>query len=139
MVLQITDAIQYTHSKGIIHRDLKPDNIFISSLELDKKNRKLITSCKVTLGDFGLSKNIQQSMAVSVVGTLGWMSPDHLNGNFSLKTDMWSLGCIIYYLISLDAALLNTNDMINENHAAHKVKMRENMYKVCINLRMCLF
>ncbi|EFC38348.1 predicted protein [Naegleria gruberi] len=129
MVLQITDAIQYTHSKGIIHRDLKPDNIFISSLELDKKNRKLITSCKVTLGDFGLSKNIQQSMAVSVVGTLGWMSPDHLNGNFSLKTDMWSLGCIIYYLISLDAALLNTNDMINENHAAHKVKMRENMYK----------
>ena len=58
------------------------------------------------MGDFGLSKNIQQSMAMSVVGTFGWMSPDHLNGNFSFKTDMWSLGCIIYYLISLDAALL---------------------------------
>ncbi|KAG2377681.1 hypothetical protein C9374_009197 [Naegleria lovaniensis] len=127
MVLQITDAIQYTHSKGIIHRDLKPDNLFISSLEVDKKNKKEITSCKVTLGDFGLSKNIQQSMAVSVVGTFGWMSPDHLNATFSYKTDMWSLGCIIYYLISLDQALLNTNALINENHNSHKVKMVEKM------------
>ncbi|KAF0983419.1 hypothetical protein FDP41_010484 [Naegleria fowleri] len=127
MVLQITDAIQYTHSKGIIHRDLKPDNLFISSLEVDKKNKKEITSCKVTLGDFGLSKNIQQSMAVSVVGTFGWMSPDHLNATFSYKTDMWSLGCIIYYLISLDQALLNTNELINENHNSHKLKMVEKM------------
>ena len=128
MVLQITDAIQYTHSKGIIHRDLKPDNIFISTLEVDKRNKKEIVACKVTLGDFGLSKNITQSIAVSVVGTFGWMSPDHLNGNFSYKTDMWSLGCIIYNLISLDSSLLNTNELINENHAAHKVKMREKMY-----------
>ncbi|KAL2757692.1 hypothetical protein ACRALDRAFT_1047703 [Sodiomyces alcalophilus JCM 7366] len=72
----------------ILHRDLKPENVF-----LDENN-------SVKLGDFGLSKMIQShDFASTYVGTPFYMSPEICAAEkYTLKSDIWSLGCIIYEL-----------------------------------------
>ncbi len=74
--------------KMILHRDLKPENIF-----LDEDNT-------VKLGDFGLSKLMQSNdFAHTYVGTPYYMSPEIAGGeSYTLYSDIWSLGCIMYEL-----------------------------------------
>ncbi|GAA6060618.1 hypothetical protein JCM10212_004597 [Sporobolomyces blumeae] len=94
---QITLALHDCHSevdaKGtrkpvILHRDIKPENVF-----LDKDNN-------LKLGDFGLSKAMQQAaMTQTYVGTPYYMSPELINGQpYDVKSDIWALGCLIYEL-----------------------------------------
>ncbi|KAG0707824.1 kinase-like domain-containing protein [Suillus ampliporus] len=75
----------------ILHRDLKPDNVF-----LDQSNI-------VKLGDFGLSKALSQaSFANTYVGTPYYMSPELMQERaYDSKSDIWSLGCLIYELCAL--------------------------------------
>ncbi|KAH9932626.1 kinase-like domain-containing protein [Fomitopsis serialis] len=75
----------------ILHRDLKPDNVF-----LDENNL-------VKLGDFGLSKAMAQaSFANTYVGTPYYMSPELMQEKaYDSKSDIWSLGCLIYELCAL--------------------------------------
>ncbi|EGN95780.1 hypothetical protein SERLA73DRAFT_76842 [Serpula lacrymans var. lacrymans S7.3] len=75
----------------VLHRDLKPDNVF-----LDEANT-------VKLGDFGLSKAlVQASFANTYVGTPYYMSPELMQEKaYDSKSDIWSLGCLIYELCAL--------------------------------------
>ncbi|KAF8250507.1 kinase-like protein [Wilcoxina mikolae CBS 423.85] len=76
----------------ILHRDLKPENIFLGQ-EGDVK-----------LGDFGLSKMLapEQHLANTYVGTPYYMSPEIVSDlSYTHKSDIWSLGCIIYELCQL--------------------------------------
>ncbi|KAI0368360.1 kinase-like protein [Pilatotrama ljubarskyi] len=75
----------------ILHRDLKPDNVF-----LDESNT-------VKLGDFGLSKALAYaSFANTYVGTPYYMSPELMQEKaYDSKSDIWSLGCLIYELCAL--------------------------------------
>jgi len=80
------------HEKRIIHRDLKPANILIFSDGIFK------------LGDLGLGRYMSDETfkAFSQVGTPLYMSPEVIrNEGYDFKTDVWSLGCVIYELISL--------------------------------------
>ncbi|KAL1889844.1 G2-specific serine/threonine protein kinase [Ceratocystis pirilliformis] len=72
----------------IMHRDLKPENVFLGE------------NNSVKLGDFGLSKMIKsQDFASTYVGTPYYMSPEICAAErYTLKSDIWSLGCIIYEL-----------------------------------------
>ncbi|GAA6043666.1 hypothetical protein JCM8097_008596 [Rhodosporidiobolus ruineniae] len=94
---QITLALHDCHSEMdktgkrktvILHRDIKPENVF-----LDKENN-------LKLGDFGLSKAMQQAaMTQTYVGTPYYMSPELINGQpYDVKSDIWALGCLIYEL-----------------------------------------
>lgn len=76
----------------ILHRDLKPENIFLDG---DKS---------VKLGDFGLSKIMQShDFASTYVGTPFYMSPEICAAErYTLKSDIWALGCIIHELCTLD-------------------------------------
>ncbi|KAI9172334.1 NEK kinase [Paramyrothecium foliicola] len=74
----------------ILHRDLKPENVFLGD------------DNSVKLGDFGLSKMIKShDFASTYVGTPFYMSPEICAAEkYTLKSDIWSLGCIIYELCS---------------------------------------
>ncbi|KAF2749131.1 G2-specific protein kinase-like protein nimA [Sporormia fimetaria CBS 119925] len=76
----------------ILHRDLKPENIFLGE-----------NNC-VKLGDFGLSKIIQShDFASTYVGTPFYMSPEICKAEaYTLYSDIWALGCIIYEMCSQD-------------------------------------
>ncbi|KAH6710964.1 kinase-like domain-containing protein [Leptodontidium sp. MPI-SDFR-AT-0119] len=74
----------------ILHRDLKPENVFLGE------------DNSVKLGDFGLSKIMaSHDFASTYVGTPFYMSPEICAAErYTLKSDIWSLGCIIYELCS---------------------------------------
>jgi serine/threonine protein kinase len=92
---QIIKALKVLHEYNIIHRDLKPANVFLA-----KDNQ-------IKLGDFGLSRTVAlDNLAQTYVGSPFYMSPEVLmtrnNGSerYDFKADIWSLGCIVYELIS---------------------------------------
>lgn len=101
--MQILLALRECHYRSIkgskiLHRDLKPSNVFF-----DINNN-------VKLGDFGLSRIIKDDqteesgpeLAHTNVGTPYYMSPEQINEkNYDEKTDIWSLGCVIYELVAL--------------------------------------
>lgn len=92
---QILIALRYCHCKKpnpILHRDIKPANVFIGQ------------NNNVKLGDFGLSKVLcnDSRYAYTNVGTPYYMSPEQINEEkYNHKSDIWSLGCIIYETAAL--------------------------------------
>ena len=89
---QIASALKHMQERRIMHRDLKPANIF------------LVADGSLKLGDLGLGRfmSSQTFEAFSRVGTPLYMSPEVLKGNgYDWKSDVWSLGCIVYELACL--------------------------------------
>ena len=83
------NAINHCHSQDIIHRDIKPDNIMITK------------SDQVKLIDFGLSKATNNNRNLTTVaGTPYYMAPEVLEGSYGKKADLWSLGVLLYTLVS---------------------------------------
>ena len=92
-MLQLCEALAYIHGSGLIHRDLKPSNVMVDE---DRT---------VRLMDFGLAKYISDDAAVTadgrLVGTFRYMAPEQILGeNLDGRTDLYSLGVILYELLS---------------------------------------
>jgi len=89
---QLLAAISYCHSKNVVHRDLKPENILIDSVEGNKVTVKII--------DFGTALIVPQDRVISKkVGSIYYVAPEILKGNYTSKCDIWSLGVIMYILL----------------------------------------
>lgn len=85
-------GIGHIHANHILHRDLKPKNILLA-----KGNQ-------VKIGDFGISKMLENTfdMAKTATGTPYYLSPEVCLGQrYDHKSDMWMLGCILYELCTL--------------------------------------
>lgn len=98
---QALTALHYIHQEKILHRDLKASNLFLM--------RKRTV---VKLGDFGISRVLEGSVeaAITVVGTPYYMSPEVCeNKPYTYKSDVWSLGCVLYELCMLKHAFAADN------------------------------
>lgn len=88
---QMLSAIAYLHRHGVAHRDLKLENWIYDGP--DKKHLKLI--------DFGVSKCWDESVPMhQVCGSTSYMAPEVFNKSYTEKADMWSLGVIVYSLLT---------------------------------------
>lgn len=98
-------AIEYMHGKGVIHRDLKPANILIFANEDETPNFKLC--------DFGLSKPYTQQGPQSPRMVTSWYRAPEICldwPDYTMKTDIWSIGCILFEMFAARPFLNNIPD-----------------------------
>ncbi|HCS40068.1 MAG TPA: hypothetical protein DIW44_10860 [Anaerolineaceae bacterium] len=95
IVLPIAEALSYAHKRKIIHRDIKPANILFGE------------SGEPILSDFGIAKILDtggdQTQLTGVglgVGTPAYMAPEQWNGIADERTDIYSLGIVLYELLT---------------------------------------
>lgn len=88
----ILSGIQYCHEeKHIAHRDLKPENFLLT----DRSD-----NAQVKIIDFGLSTHTNGAELMhDQVGTIYYVAPEVLSGNYNEKVDIWSIGVIAYVLL----------------------------------------
>ena len=93
IIKQVASALFHLHAADIVHRDVKPENLLYSSVSAD-------ALLKIT--DFGLSHITgQKDPMVGLFGTMDYIAPEVLRERRFVKAgDMWSLGVILYILLS---------------------------------------
>jgi len=96
---QIASAISYLHSKKICHRDLKPENVLLCTTDE--------TQPIVKITDMGLSKLVHlETRLKTFCGTPQYIAPEVVSSaglpdsSYNVKVDCWSLGVILYILLS---------------------------------------
>ncbi|TDH00551.1 hypothetical protein EPR50_G00189480 [Perca flavescens] len=114
VMAQLTLALKECHRRSdgratVLHRDLKPANIFLDIRQ------------NVKLGDFGLARilNHDTSFAKTFVGTPYYMSPEQIDRmSYNEKSDIWSLGCLLYELCALSPPFT----AYNQKQLAEKIR-----------------
>ena len=93
----ILEILIYLHSlqPPVIHRDIKPSNIILAD---SGKNKP----CQVYLVDFNSVASLAatEGTSITVVGTYGYMPPEQFGGKATPKSDLYSLGATLVYLIT---------------------------------------
>ncbi len=85
---QMLEATAYAHHMRIVHCDIKPENLL------------LFPHGRLRLTDFGTAKIAMRTLRGSGTGTVGYMAPEQAMGHPSMRSDVFSLGLILYRMLA---------------------------------------
>lgn len=105
IIHQLLIAIAYMHKQKIAHRDLKPENILISTHQ----------GISIKLIDFDTAASFDEKNLTGAHGTYHYMAPETVNNQYDEKCDIWSLGIIMYILLSGKKNLPGLSDKHDPN------------------------
>ena len=110
VVLRLCETLAVLHGAGVVHRDLKPDNVFVRG------------TGEPVLVDFGLAAHGAIGREIldaggAVVGTLHYMAPEQLQGEYvDARADLYSLGCILYECLTGEPPFVGTPMQVIHQH-----------------------
>ena len=107
VVRSVGSALDAAHERGLVHRDVKPANILISGAPPHEQ---------IYLTDFGLTKKLGSPGSLTQtgawVGTADYVAPEQIQGGqVDGRTDVYSLGCVLYEMLTGSVAYPKDNDM----------------------------
>jgi eukaryotic-like serine/threonine-protein kinase len=104
----VANALQAAHEAGLTHRDIKPSNIIVRS------------SGKATVVDFGITKSSDARHDITttgvLIGTPAYMAPEALSGTFDHRSDLYSLGCVLYQMVTGNRPFAGTSWHLVHQH-----------------------
>jgi len=125
IISQMLGALAHAHARGIIHGDLKPSNILVEEVPDEPPRVKIL--------DFGLAwlkqdrhdERLDGNKSVEFAphagaGTPGYMAPEqiqHESHNVCGATDLYSLGCVLYRMLSGKAPFTGDSKELLRHHA----------------------
>lgn len=127
-LIAVCDTVAYAHAKGVIHRDLKPANVIsggfgetivldwgLAQVVEDSDNtyfyREVLTHQRHTLSDHS---------STEVLGTPAYMAPEQFRGLSSKASDVYSLGVMLYRLLTGELPYRGTTTEIQQKVEAHQ-------------------
>ncbi|XP_055375464.1 serine/threonine-protein kinase/endoribonuclease IRE1 [Condylostylus longicornis] len=130
---QATSGLSHLHSLNIVHRDIKPQNVLLSFPDSNNMVRAMIS-------DFGLCKKLNHdsksfSRRSGITGTEGWIAPEMILGKrTTTAVDIFSLGCVFYYVLTRGYHLFGDTLKRQANILANEYNLCELQNKNCENL-----
>jgi serine/threonine-protein kinase len=104
----VADALEAAHEAGLTHRDIKPSNIIVRS------------SGEATVVDFGITRSSDARHDITttgvLIGTPAYMAPEALSGTFDCRSDMYSLGCVLYEMVTGQRPFTGTSWRLVNQH-----------------------
>ena len=93
LIVKMLKAVAYCHIRKIAHCDMKPKNLLLMSDDNDSF---------IKLADFGFAARVHEPKCLTKqCGTPFFVAPEILlRKGYDQQSDMWSVGCIIYLLLS---------------------------------------
>ena len=100
LFIETCEAVHHGHVRGVIHRDLKPGNVLVDPAG----HAKVIDfGLARALDAEGLEVSVAHTRAGDILGTLAYMSPEHVGGQayaVDARSDVYALGCILCELVT---------------------------------------
>ena len=87
-VFQILKGVEHAHENQVLHRDLRPANVLVSE------------SGVVKVADFGTSRFLEKTHATTVIGSPPYMAPEQFQGRAVLASDIYSVGVMLYQMLT---------------------------------------
>jgi serine/threonine-protein kinase len=104
----VADALEAAHEAGLTHRDIKPSNIIVRS------------SGEATVVDFGITRSSDARHDITttgvLIGTPAYMAPEALSGTFDCRSDMYSLGFVLYEMVTGQRPFTGTSWRLVNQH-----------------------
>lgn len=100
---QILTAVNHCHLQGICHRDIKPENIFL-------EDRQRLDHLKLI--DFATATRFSEKNPFmhDSIGTPYYIAPEVLDGKYTHKCDIWSVGVIAFLMLSGNPPFFGKNE-----------------------------
>jgi serine/threonine protein kinase len=114
---QIISVLRYMHDKKVAHRDLSPDNILLQD------------DTTYLVADYDIAKQLDNTgNNTYIIGKHSYNAPEVLTGNYSVQIDIWSLGAILYEMMTFTQSSKSFESMSRKDDQANlHEKMRQSM------------
>jgi tRNA A-37 threonylcarbamoyl transferase component Bud32 len=122
LALQMCDMLEYLHEKNVIHRDFTPDNLMLER------------SGTLKLIDFNVAQTQATGMTGTVVGKHSYLPPEQFRGKPVPASDIYAMGCSLFYLLSGHDPAPITQSKISEERPEVGTAI-DTIIRKCTNLK----
>ncbi len=103
------NALAYIHSQGYVHRDVKLENVLLKHTDSDE----------IKLIDLELTTPVDDGRH-EVQGSLPYMAPEVFHGRYDVRSDTWSLGVVMFALMTGRLPFMQKDEESLVHHIKHE-------------------